>query len=384
LLANLVTALVYPAFQRWIEFHILGMPLPPARVLEHYAAQIVTSTEIERLRQIICDEVMPSFLIRQLALVRLNAVFDPVPVCTMGIAEDQLPKTAEIPALCTVAGRVRPTIPEKGIQHSWVRLVLKLSFEGETIGLCLLGRRDPDDLYSAPEISTLQALMHQTALALKNIEQAEYLHALYKSDIERQEVERNSLALELHDDVLGQMAMLAMSVGSKVISTQFELSYQSATNHIRQIINGLRPAMLAYGLQPALDEMVDEMETLNTGISISIELPPGEVRYSPKTELHLFRIVQQACQNAMEHAQAKTIHICGKLEPERTELTVEDDGAGFAIGERLDLPKLLAEKHFGLAGMYERAALIGAKVNIESIPGHGTRVRLTWQAVQVI
>jgi two-component system sensor histidine kinase DegS len=220
--------------------------------------------------------------------------------------------------------------------------------------------------------------MDQTALALMNIEQAEDLLALYKADIERQEIERNRLALELHDDVLGQMALLAMNMEDVKASPRFDQAYQSATERIRQIVNGLRPAMLNYGLRPALDELADETLTLGTGTVIHLEVPPTEVRYPAMIELHLFRIVQQACQNALQHAEAKTIRILGSLEPEEINLVVEDDGQGFTTGDQLDLAALLANKHFGLAGMHERAALIGARMTIASAPGQGTRVQVIW------
>ncbi len=56
-----------------------------------------------------------------------------------------------------------------------------------------------------------------------------------------------------------------------------------------------------------------------------------------------------------------------------------NNGVGFAAGEALDLPGLLAHKHFGLAGMFERAALIDAQVSIESKTGAGTQVRVGWE-----
>ena len=380
LLAILTTASAYPYFQHWVEHRLLGMPLPPAHVLESYTARIATSVDIEQLKRVINDEVMPSLLIRQAALLRLEGDQGPIPICTLGVTEAQLPKPAEIPALLAESGKVRLPLSEAGndLPCPWARLVLALTLEGKPVGLCLFGRRDPDDFYAAIEIPTLQALMDQTALALLNIKQAEYLHALYKADIERQETERSRLALELHDDVLGQMAMLTVSMGDYSASPQFNQAYQSATKHIRQIVNGLRPAMLNYGLRSALIELADEARALGAGTTMRVELPPSEVRYPPMMELHLFRIIQQACQNALQHAKAKAIRITGSLEPEQAELVVEDDGVGFAAGEHLDLAGLLANKHFGLAGMHERAALIGAKMAVESDPGQGTRVRVIW------
>ncbi len=384
LLIALTTAIIYPSFQRWVEHRVLGMPLPPGRVLELYTARIISSIETDQLKQVICNEVLPSLLIRESALIRLDEALVPVPVYLLGITERQLPQPAEIPVLLAESGRVRQPLSEgtDAPPCPWSHLVLSLRLEGRPIGLCLLGRRDPDDFYAPTEIPVLQALMDQTALALMNIAQAERLLALYKADMERQEVERSDLALELHDDVLGQMALLAMNAGDSGSSSQFEEAYQSATGRIREIINGLRPTMMIYGLRPALEELADEAMAPGTGIILEVDSPVGEVRYDPMTELHLFRIIQQACQNALQHAEAKTIRITGYLKPEEVDLAVEDNGRGFEAGVPLDLAVLLANKHFGLAGMYERAALIKAKMSIESTPGHGTHVRVIWHPDQ--
>ena len=68
----------------------------------------------------------------------------------------------------------------------------------------------------------------------------------------------------------------------------------------------------------------------------------------------------------------------GSLEPEKIHLAIADDGIGFKL-EQSDFSHLLAEKHFGLAGMDERAGLIGADLKIVSAPGEGTRVTIIWQ-----
>ena len=380
LLLCLASAILYPYFQLWAERRILGILLPPARMLELYSARIVTSMEIVQLKRVICDEVLPSLLIRQMALLRLEESRTITLVCGSGINDSFLPQPNEIPTLLAQSGRIRqpPPVEEASLPCPWAHLILTLSLEGKPVGLCLFGRRDPDDFYSATEIPTLQALMDQTALALMNIEQAERLLALYKADIEWQEVERNRLALELHDDVLGQMALLKMNMSDITASPRFDQAYQTVTERIRQIVNGLRPTMLSYGLRPSLDELADETPPAGSNISVKIDVPSSEIRYPLMVELHVFRIIQQAFHNALQHACAKTIRITGKLEPDLVDLVVEDDGIGFATGERLDLIGLLANKHFGLAGMHERAALIGAEMTIESCPGMGTHVRVLW------
>jgi signal transduction histidine kinase len=62
------------------------------------------------------------------------------------------------------------------------------------------------------------------------------------------------------------------------------------------------------------------------------------------------------------------------------ELCIEDDGVGFDGQAQFDLVSLLANKNFGLAGMHERATLIGAQVNIKTAPGQGTLVQVVWCA----
>jgi two-component system sensor histidine kinase DegS len=95
-------------------------------------------------------------------------------------------------------------------------------------------------------------------------------------------------------------------------------------------------------------------------------------------ELHLYRIVQQALNNALTHAHAKEISLEGSMETDRIKLAINDDGIGFPANENMEMAGLLANKHYGLAGMHERAALIGACLDIDSIPGSGTRINVIW------
>lgn len=384
LVSGLGSIWLYPRFQRWGEHRLLGMPLPPTRLIESYTGRITTSLELPKLVHLIRDELLPSLLIRQAALLRLEGDH-PVVLFTSNQELYQMPGSADIPKLIERAGKpLHPLTEEKhGNVFQWVRLILTLSVDGRPIGLCLLGRRDPDDYYAANEIATLQSLMDQTAVALLNIEQAERLRSLYRSDIERQEAETSRLALELHDDVLGQMAMLAMSTDAFSSVPKFEQAYQAATEHIRDIIKGLRPTMLNYGLRSAVTELADEATGLfGSTAEIQVDIPVSDYRYPTPVELHLYRIIQQACQNALKHSYASILCLTGKLEPHSIELAVIDNGIGFAQEGPLDLDWLLAHKHYGLAGMYERAALIGAQLEIKSIRKQGTQVFVRWNPGQ--
>ncbi|HEY3343296.1 MAG TPA: ATP-binding protein [Anaerolineaceae bacterium] len=372
-----LVVLVFPVFARWIDQRLLGSPLPPTHLVEMYASRISTSPDPQQLVQILRDDVLRSLLVRQSALLCYDDAGKMHSLYHEAIEVDFNPRDQCLQTLWENAGAYHnPSMWQDAHPAiSWVRLVIPLVAGNRRVGLWLLGRRDPDDFYAQVEIPTLQALADQTAVALLNHQQAEHLSRLYQVDIDRQEDERLQLALELHDGVLNQLGILALTVDEH--DATFEGAYQLAVSNIRQIISGLRPTMLNYGLRSALDELVDEAPAqANVDVAIQIELEDSDVRYYPQVELHLYRIVQEACMNALHHANARSIRIFGSLRPDCFDVTVIDDGAGFSRGQQLSLDNLLANKHFGLAGMIERAHLIGAHMDIASLPGAGTRVRV--------
>ncbi len=85
----------------------------------------------------------------------------------------------------------------------------------------------------------------------------------------------------------------------------------------------------------------------------------------------------------MAHAQASTLRIAGEITAEQIYLRVKDDGIGFDAMRRLSLTQLLADKHYGLVGMYERAESIGAALAFESALSQGTVMHVTWRATPV-
>lgn len=387
LVVGVLSALYYPRFSRWAQQALLRIPMLSERLLQTYAGRIATSLERDRLGKLLCDEILPSMLIRQAALIKLDPARNPTVIAMCGLDSLQLPQRADIFPLMKLAGHYRPPAESAGQDTPtapcpWARLVLPLIVEGQTVGLCLLGRRDPDDFYSMSEVPVLQSLMDQTALALNNIEQSRRLLEFHQANIERHEAEQMALARTLHDEVLGQMALIAMNMPPQARTDTFQEAYQNVTRHVRTIINGLRPATLNYGLRIAINELADEITTQFPNapeMEIYLTVAGDEVRYAPEIEMHIYRILQQACHNAVKHGHPKHIKITGTLAYNQFELVVLDDGVGFDAGEALDLTGMLNRHHFGLAGIYERAALIGAVVQLESSPGCGTKVTLGWK-----
>jgi signal transduction histidine kinase len=158
-------------------------------------------------------------------------------------------------------------------------------------------------------------------------------------------------------------------------------SFEEFSSRVREIVADLRPPMLVYGLRPALAELVETLaERPPQDVSFSMDLPESDTRFPPEVELHLFRIAQESCENALHHAHAKSVIISGCLDPDHAEIEIEDDGAGFELPGTEALGRLIAQKHFGLAGLIERANLIGGTVQIRTAPGKGTRIKAVWKA----
>jgi signal transduction histidine kinase len=109
---------------------------------------------------------------------------------------------------------------------------------------------------------------------------------------------------------------------------------------------------------------------VRTAYDLKIEGPPRHLPNAVEDEL--FRIAQEALRNAVSHAQATLVRIRVCYDVDTVTLTVSDDGVGFDPGTS----HAQEHGHFGLAGMRERAAKIGARLEVRSAPGTGTTVEV--------
>jgi signal transduction histidine kinase len=377
MVAALTTVYGFPPFQRLVESRLLAMPLPSVKLIDTYLARITATLNEASLIHLLKDEVVPSLLIRQSALLRITNN-EATTIYSTGeeLTEAQL---RDLVAYFKQHAIYRLRGMKEFPTPSWVKLGLALQVEGKLIGLWLLGRHDPDDLYAAVEIATLQTLARQTALALGNIEQSAQLQALYQVNIERQEQERMKMAHFLHDAILNQAAILYMSLDAATLTPTVQANYELLKEQIHQMISNLRPPSLDLGLGAALEELAGELDQrAQIRFALRLNVTVAELHYPAQIENHIFRIVQQACENAFRHGRAQVIEITGTLAPDHVELLVEDDGVGFTLNKPLNMAYLIAHKHYGLVHMFERAEHISAELALESTPGRGTRVHLLW------
>lgn len=203
------------------------------------------------------------------------------------------------------------------------------------------------------------------------------LQEMTRQLISVQEFERHQIALELHDQVLSQLGALLLFIDDTTIPQQFLDNFHKLIEQIRTTIHNLRPPMLNYGLYPAIEDHLGYLNNfIHPTASLYLNCPPSSLRFDSNVELHVFRIVQEAISNAIKHSKAERIIISGNIDADDIWFSIEDDGIGMPYSENIDLTKVLVNNHFGMAGMFERAVLIGGELICDSVPGKGTKITI--------
>jgi signal transduction histidine kinase len=232
------------------------------------------------------------------------------------------------------------------------------------------------------EIRHLQTELAHMARQVHAAQQS--LHTYIGAITQGQEDERQRLARELHDDTIqslialkqrAQLTRLALPKDTPLQTLgELELLTEQTIENLRRTIRALRPIYLEdLGLVAALEMLSDEIGQ-NSSLQVDFQSTGHERRLSADVELALYRMVQEALNNAVRHAQATQASILIEFTAQAINIKVNDNGIGF------DVPKSPAEfvpnGHFGLVGLYERAQLIGAKLEITSAPGKGTQLSI--------
>jgi len=201
-----------------------------------------------------------------------------------------------------------------------------------------------------------------------------------------QEEERTRIARELHDDTIQALVVLArqldnLSSSDKDIPKDKAATLEDLWRQTNNVIQGVRrlsqdlrpPALDRLGLLPALEWLVSDVARYSN-IPIRTEVVGTERRLPPQVELMLFRITQEALRNVWRHSQATDAEVTVEFEVRRIKITIKDNGKGF------DLPgsvgDLTRSGKLGLAGMQERARLVGGSVDIRSEAGKGTAITI--------
>ncbi|MBT2615076.1 MULTISPECIES: sensor histidine kinase [Bacillaceae] len=199
--------------------------------------------------------------------------------------------------------------------------------------------------------------------------------------IEAQEQERKKLSREIHDGPAQMLANVMMRSDliervqrergpdeALVEIRSLKVMVRNALYEVRRIIYDLRPMALDdLGLVPTLRKYLQTTEDYNNGVNLNF-VNLGQVKRLPSDmEVALFRLVQEAVQNSLKHADPKQIQVKLSISKEMVTVVVKDDGKGFDSS-------IQKEGSFGLVGMRERVELLEGEMTIDSQPGAGTLV----------
>jgi len=198
------------------------------------------------------------------------------------------------------------------------------------------------------------------------------------------EDERRSLARELHDE-LGQYVSAVKIFAQNIINRskgkdknieESALSVTSAANQIydgmHSIIRQLRPGSLDnLGLAETLKDMVSGWRSQHSAINIDLFVGESLGHLGEAISINVYRIIQEAMNNCLKHAEAKNISISLDNKKKQLALVFKDDGVGF------DTTLLAKTKQFGLIGMQERVKSLNGIFSIKSTPNKGTLINIT-------
>jgi signal transduction histidine kinase len=192
-----------------------------------------------------------------------------------------------------------------------------------------------------------------------------------------QEEERSRIAVELHDGINQEVAMLSMELGTAISITNEDLLKERLiairdrairiSEEVRRISHRLRPALLEYiGFAGAVRSHCRDLAD-NAGIQVEL-LADDSLDVPADIATVLYRIVQEALQNVLRHATARAVTVKIQQTSGFIVLSVEDDGVGFN-------PETLPPGGgMGLASMRERARSLGGELIVTKVLAHGTRL----------
>ncbi|MEA4906434.1 MAG: PAS domain S-box protein [Anaerolineaceae bacterium] len=235
--------------------------------------------------------------------------------------------------------------------------------------------------HKAEDIGLLAAIADQIGVAVLNArlhQQAEHSAVME---------ERQRLARELHDSVTQSLYSVTLMAetgkrlmrgdnhsGTEAVLEQLGDTAQQSLREMRLLVYELRPKVLeSEGLLGAIQQRLDTVEQ-RSGVQARMIV---EGDYSAlvtrlkalDVEQELYRIVQEALNNALKHARAANVAVILRADPAALDLEVKDDGCGF------EMSQLAENRGVGMSSMQERIQRLGGRLEIQSSPGEGTRVQ---------
>ncbi|MGL4649202.1 MAG: histidine kinase, partial [Caldilineaceae bacterium] len=260
----------------------------------------------------------------------------------------------------------------------WMGAPLKVG--SEVIGVLAMTTAPADNPRDdmRDEVQLLQAFADQAAVAVLN---ARLFRQAQTSAVSK---ERERLARDLHDAVT--QTLFSASILAEALPVQWQSDPENALitlEKLRHLTRGalaemrtllleLRPSALTEVGLDSLLRHLSEAYSGNTLVPVRLRATPADLRLPADVQILFYRVAQEALNNAAKHAEATSVQIDLQASEDEVTLAITDDGRGFdAAAAR--------PGHLGLVIMRERAATVGATLQVTSSPGQGTHLLLCWQ-----
>jgi signal transduction histidine kinase len=320
-------------------------------------------------------------------LVRLRRQTHGPTYGTQGEGQAEVPITSILRHMAETGEAV--SIADVAAESDWVNLPgleaiaayagAPMRQDAHVVGFLHLGSKEPD-FFRPEHVAWLDAFADHASIAVRNArlyQQAQELAILQ---------ERQRLARELHDSVV--QTLWSANLIADVLPTLWQQDpkraeqrlhrlrrlAQSALAEMRTLLVELRPQTMQ---QASLAELIEQLAAAAVSRTrADVQIDSDQSCVLPAAVKHaLYRIVQEALNNVIRHAQATTIQLELHCDEDQVLLRVSDDGRGFDVDR-------VGPGHFGLDIMRERAAEIGATIQVASKSGEGTIVSVVWSANQ--
>ncbi len=234
---------------------------------------------------------------------------------------------------------------------------------------------------------------HLSRLRLLHRKQREQ-QEVHRRLMEGRENERLHMARDLHDGAVQDLYGIRYKIqatnsapnesfgdGQSVSSSEdADLMVQGVITQLRQICGELRPPVLApFGLEKAIRAHADTFSEKDGAPELKLNLDSDGQSIPEDVRLALFRVYQESMNNILKHARANFVTVRLSLEAPAVELCIDDDGKGFTLPD--SWIELGRKNHFGLMGLSERVTALGARLDVQTAPGEGTRIRVVVEDV---
>lgn len=271
--------------------------------------------------------------------------------------------------------------------------ILELEKEGRSILSYIRAEEEKREKYNH-KIEEMESLIQnitdmiseKETLRRENSDEKEELYRFHMLEI--QETERQRISRELHDDTVQNLTSLIhkTELCSKLVEmdpVRCKLELASMTKFLREIITdtrnmiyNLRPMLYDdIGLEAAVERVLEKLELKTSRKIICFELQGEPYQLPSVVGITILRIIQEACSNALCHANSASIHVLLSYEPEHIYINVSDNGVGFDLN-KINTINASDNSGFGLAMMKERVYLLSGNLNIKTEQDKGTTIEV--------